>query len=129
MDSGRGRQAMAAFRETAGSPNLRRAQLSFGAVWTGEWAVTVALGILAFDEGGAAAVGLVGMARMLPGALLAPLSSSVIDTRRRDRVLLVICLIRTAALAAAAVAVSELRSPVPAYALVAIATVVLTLYR
>lgn len=120
---------MAAFRETASSPNLRRAQLSFGAVWTGEWAVTVALGILAFREGGATAVGLVAMARLLPGALLAPLSSGVIDARRRDSVLLVICLIRAVTLAAAAVAVSELASPVPAYALVAIATVVLTLYR
>ena len=69
------------------------------------------------------------MARLLPGALLAPLGSVVIDTRRRDRVLLAVLLIRTAMLAAAAVAVSELASPVPAYVLVAIATVVFTLFR
>src|SRR5919198_6711192 len=121
MDGGRGRDAMASFRETARRPNLRRSQLSFGAAWTAEWAVTVALGILAFRHGGAGAVGLVAMARMLPGALLASPASVVIDTRRRGRVLLAVCLVRTAMLAGAAVAVSELASPVPAYVLIAIA--------
>jgi CRP-like cAMP-binding protein len=122
-------QALAAFQETARMPNLRRAQLSFGAAWTAECAVTVALGILAFRAGGATAVGLVAMARMLPGALLAPLTSVVIDTRRREHVLVAVCLIRAATLGAAALAVSESASPVPAYALVAIATLVFTLLR
>src|SRR4051794_20900273 len=127
MDGRKGRQAIAAFAETAQSPNLRRAQLSFGASWAAEWAVTVALSILAFRDGGAIAVGVVAMARMLPGALLAPLASAVIDARRRDRVLLWVCLLRAATLAAAAVAVSRLASPVPAYVLIAIATLVFTL--
>ena len=35
---------MAAFRRSFANPNLRRAQLSFGAVWAGEWAVTVLFG-------------------------------------------------------------------------------------
>src|ERR1051325_3844289 len=122
MPGGRVRQASAAFRETARTPNLRRAQLSFGGVWTAEAAVTVALGILAFRNGGAAAVGIVAMARMLPGALLAPLASAVVDTRRRERVLVMVCLVRTATLAGAAVAVSALDSPILAYVLVAIAT-------
>ena len=74
MGSGQGRQALAAFRHTARSPNLRRAQLSFGGAWTAECAVTVVIGILAFRDGGAPAVGLVAMARMLPGAVLAPLA-------------------------------------------------------
>jgi MFS family permease len=129
MHEGKGRQAVAALRETAGDPNLRRAQLAFGAAWTADWAVTVALGILAFRDGGAAAVGLVATARMLPGALLAPLASVLVDTRRRERVLLVVCLVRAAALAGAAVAVSALASPVPAYVLVTVATVVFTLFR
>src|SRR3954464_9046688 len=122
MDGRKGRQAIAAFAETAQRPNLRRAPLSFGASWAAEWAVTVALAILAFREGGAIAVGVVAMARMLPGALLAPLASAIIDTRRRDRVLLSVCLVRAAMLAAAAVAVSRLGSPVPAYVLIATAT-------
>jgi hypothetical protein len=122
-------QALAALLQTGRTPNLRRAQLSFGAAWTAECAVTVALGVLAFRSGGAAAVGLVAMVRMLPGALLAPLASAVIDTRRREGVLTTVCLIRAAMLAGAAVAVSAPASPVPAYVLVALATLVFTLFR
>jgi Cyclic nucleotide-binding domain/Major Facilitator Superfamily len=122
-------QALAAFLQTARTPNLRRAQLAFGAAWTAECAVTVVLGVLAFRDGGATAVGLVAMARLLPGALLAPLASVVIDTHRREHVLMTVCLIRTATLAGAAVAVSGPGSPVPAYVLVAIATLVFTLFR
>jgi MFS family permease len=122
-------QALAALLQTARTPNLRRAQLSFGAAWTAECAVTVALGILAFRDGGATAVGLVAMVRMVPGALLAPFASAMIDTHRRERVLTAVCLIRAAALAGAAVAISGPASPVSAYVLVALDTVVFTLYR
>lgn len=121
--------ALAAFRETARTPNLRRAQIAFGAAWTAECAVTVALGILAFRQGGATAVGVVAMARMLPGALLAPLASAVVDTRPRERVLVAVCLIRAALLAGAAAAVSQFEAPVAAYALVALATLAFTLFR
>jgi hypothetical protein len=122
-------QALEAVFQTARVPNLRRAQLSFGAAWTAECAVTVALGILAFRAGGAAAVGVVAMARMVPGALLAPLVSTVIDTRPRERVLRSVCLIRAATLAGAAVTVSGPASPLAAYVLVALATLVFTLFR
>jgi hypothetical protein len=47
-------------------PPLLRAQLSFGAMWAGEWAVMVGLGVVAFRDGGAAAVGLVAVLRMVP---------------------------------------------------------------
>ena len=123
------RQALAALLQTAQTPNLRRAQLSFGAAWTAEYAVTVALGILAFRAGGATAVGLVALVRMVPGALLAPLGSAMIDTHRRERVLTAVCLLRAAALAGAAVAVSASASPVPAYVLVALETLVFTVFR
>lgn len=43
-----------AFTATARSPRILRAQLSFGAAWTAEWAFTVAIAVVAFDEGGAA---------------------------------------------------------------------------
>jgi MFS transporter len=123
------REAHAALLDTARTPNLRRAQLSFGAAWTAECAVTVALGILAFREGGATAVGLVAMVRMVPAALLAPLGSAMTDTHRRERVLTTVCLIRAATLVGAAVAVSGPHSPVPGYVLVALATLVFTLFR
>ncbi|MBV9003707.1 MAG: hypothetical protein JO181_03550, partial [Solirubrobacterales bacterium] len=50
------------------SSNLRRAQGSFGLIWAAEWAATVAVGVIAFRHGGAGAVGLVAVARMIPAA-------------------------------------------------------------
>ena len=47
---------------------LRRAELSFGGVWTAEWAFTVALGVVAFRYGGATAVGVVTFLRAAPAA-------------------------------------------------------------
>src|SRR5262245_48989344 len=40
--------AARAFSATAHNRDLRRAQLSYGATWTAEWAFTVALGVVAF---------------------------------------------------------------------------------
>jgi hypothetical protein len=65
--------AASAFASNAVNGNLRRAQLSFFEAWTAEWAFTVALGIVAFRDGGATAVGLVGLLRMVPAAVVAPL--------------------------------------------------------
>src|SRR5215211_2081881 len=84
------------------SRNLRRAQLSFGAMWAGEWAVMVTIGVVAFRDGGAAAVGLVALLRMAPAALLAPFAATVADRVRRERVLGWVGAIRACTLAAAA---------------------------
>ena len=61
-----------ALGQVAHSGTLRRAQIPFGAMWAGESAFMVALGVLAFRDGGVAAVGAVTAARMAPAALLAP---------------------------------------------------------
>ncbi len=122
-------QAVAAFRETLRSPNLRRAQASFGFAWATEWTVMVAVGILAFRDGGAAAVGIVGMARLLPGALLAPFAATLVDRHRRERVLVAVGVIRGSTLGAAALWLALTGAPVPAYALVALSTLAHTLYR
>src|SRR5919107_1480900 len=76
--------AAAAFTSNAVNSNLRRAQLSFLGAWTAEWAFTVALGIVAYRNGGATAVGLVGLLRMVPSALLAPLAAPLADRGRRE---------------------------------------------
>jgi CRP-like cAMP-binding protein len=131
MNSNRGRlrQALTAFERTVRVPNLRRAQLSFGAMWTSEWAVTVVVGILAFRHGGATAVGIVGLVRMLPAALLAPVAAGVVDRHRRENVLVGVGLVRTVTLCGAGLVAWGLSSPVPAYVLAAVATSSYTLYR
>ena len=60
-----------AFGQLAHSATLRRAQTSFAAMWAGESAFMVALGVLAFRDGGVAAVGAVTAARMATAALRA----------------------------------------------------------
>jgi hypothetical protein len=56
--------------EAAPSPSIRRAQLSFGAMWASESAFMVALAVVAFRDGGVGAVGIVTGARMAAAALL-----------------------------------------------------------
>jgi len=118
-----------AFSATARSRNLRRAQLSFGAAWTAEWAFTVALGVAAFRDGGAAAVGVVAFVRIAPSAVLAPLGTALGDRLRRDRVLVWSCLLRAGAMAAAALLLAADASIVAVYALAVLATAAFTVFR
>src|SRR3954468_2128469 len=121
--------AAAACSQNFRSRNLRRAQLAFGAMWAGEWAATVALGVVAFRHAGAAAVGLVGLLRMAPAALLAPFAATIADRVRREVVLSWVGLIRAVTLGVAA-AVIEADGPVGlVYAALVAATVAQTLYR
>ena len=110
-------------------PDLRRAQLAFGATYAGEWALTVALGVVAFRDGGATAVGIVALIRMLPSALIAPFATAVADRVRRDRVLIWIGVTRAAALGAAAVVMALDLSAVFVYVLALIATIPFTAFR
>ena len=55
-------------------------------MWAGESAFMVGLGVVAFRDGGVAAVGAV-TARMAPAALLAPFLATMADRVRRERVL------------------------------------------
>jgi MFS family permease len=121
--------AVGAFASNTRNPDLRRAQLSFLAAWTAEWAFTVGLGIVAFRDGGATAVGLVGLLRMVPSAILAPLLSPLADRGRRERVLILVSLLRGLATGVAAFVVG-VGAPTPiVYLLAVLSTIVATLYR
>lgn len=122
-------EAAAAFTSNARNPNLRRAQLSFLGAWTAEWAFTVALGIVAYRDGGAVAVGLVGLLRMLPSALLAPALSPLVDRGRRERVLVAVSTLRGLATAAAAVAAALDAPALLVYVAAVLSTIVATLFR
>jgi MFS family permease len=121
--------AASAFTSNARNPNLRRAQLSFLGAWTAEWAFTVALGIVAYRDGGAAAVGLVGLLRMLPSAICAPLLSPFADRGRREKVLVVVSTARGVATGAAAVVAALGGAPALIYALAVLSTIAATLFR
>ena len=121
--------AASAFASNAVNGNLRRAQLSYFAAWTAEWAFNVALGIVAYRDGGATAVGLVGLLRMVPSAVVAPLAAPLADRGRRERVLVLVSSIRGVATGAAGIVVALDEPVLIVYVLAALATVAGTLYR
>lgn len=123
------RAAGAAFASNAVNSNLRRAQLSFLGAWTAEWAFTVGLGIVAYRDGGATAVGLVGLLRMVPSALIAPLATPLADRGRRERVLMLVSTVRGIATAAAGIVVAFNGPALIVYGLAALSTIAATLYR
>jgi hypothetical protein len=88
------RVAGSAFATNAREPALRRTQAGFAGACTAEWAFTVVLSVYAFQAGGATAVGVVSLLRMLPSAVLAPFASTVADRWRRDVVLSLVSLVR-----------------------------------
>ena len=118
-----------AFSATARNPSLLRAQLAFGASWTAEWAFMVALGVIAFRDGGATAVGIVAFARMAPSFVLTPLGTTLADRFPRDRVLVWSSLIRAAATAAATFLLAVDASTLAVYALATLATAAFTVFR
>jgi MFS family permease len=118
-----------AFSATAQNASLLRAQLAFGAAWTAEWAFTVALGVVAFRDGGAGAVGVVAFVRIAPSALLAPVGTALADRFPRDRVLFWSCLIRASTTAAAALVLASGGPNVVVYALALLATAAFTVFR
>jgi MFS family permease len=123
------RAAARALATVTANRQLRKAEESFAAAWTAELTLTVALGVVAFRDGGAAAAGLVASLRMLPAALLAPWWAALADRFPRQRVLRWSCLARAALLGAAAV-VLALDGPVVAvYVLAIAATAAFTTFR
>jgi MFS family permease len=118
-----------AFSATARNPSLLRSQLAYGAAWMAEWAFTVAIGVVAFLDGGATAVGVVAFVRMAPSAFLAPLGTALADRFPRDHVLIWSCLIRGAATAGAAAVLAASGPNVAVYGLAVIATAAFTVFR
>jgi MFS family permease len=118
-----------ALSATARCPDLLRAQLSFGATWTAEAAFTAAIGVVAFGDGGASAVGVVVFARLAPTALFTPLGTAFADRFRRDRVLVVSSLVRAVSGAGIAAVLVVGGPHLAVYALAVISTMAFRLFR
>ncbi len=122
----RTREAFTAFASNARSRNLRRAQLSFGAAWAAEWAFTVGISIVAFRDGGAAAVGLVAIVRLGPAAVAGPFLGALVDRLPRDRIIVWIGIVRALVIGASALAVASGGASAIVYGLAVIATIAVT---
>jgi MFS family permease len=98
------RQVVSSLVAAVRNENLRRAEFAWGAAIAAEWAHFVALGVFAYQQGGTAAVGIAGLVRLLPAAVVAPLAAPLGDRFRRERFLLAMTLVGAAALGGSAVA-------------------------
>jgi MFS family permease len=95
---------VSALRAAIRNENVRRVELAWGAAIAAEWAHFVALGVFAYQQGGTAAVGIAGLVRLLPAAVVAPLAAPLGDRFRRERFLMAMTLVGAAALAGSGVA-------------------------
>jgi len=93
--------ASASLRAVRANPGLRRIVAGWGCGIAGENALLVALLVIAFQQGGALAVGVLGIVRMAPTVIVAPLAGAQASQHRPTRLLLVAQLIRTVAAALA----------------------------
>ena len=95
-------QVVTSLRVAASNGDIRCAELAWGATISAEWAHFVALGVFAYGHGGSTAVGIAGVVRLLPAAVIAPFASSLGDRFRRERFLLGLVLAGGAALVVSA---------------------------
>jgi MFS family permease len=90
------------FREVFRNRDLRRLELAWVGSISGEWAYGVALAVYAYQDGGAAAVGIVYAVVRIPSAIAAPFLAMLGDRFPRHRVLLAADLSRALAMSGAA---------------------------
>jgi MFS family permease len=90
------REAKDAFAAVFSNPALRRVEISWALSITAYWVFIVALSLFAYEEGGAAAVGLVGLIRVLPSVVAAPFAAMLGDRYPRHRLIFLVNIARTA---------------------------------
>jgi len=117
------------FGEVFRNPDLRRLQLAWAGSLIGNWSYFVALAVYAYDQGGATAVGLVGVIRMLPAAVASPFLASLADRYPRKLVMVVADLVRATLMVLAALTIWQGWSQWVVYAIVALSTVSGTVFR
>jgi MFS family permease len=112
---------MATLADVFRNPELRRLELSWAGFYVGEWTYFVALSVFAFETGGAAALGALGVVRMLPAAVALPLGGVLTDRYPRQRILLGVYVLRALLFFAIAGALTSGYSRTLVFALAALA--------
>ena len=118
-----------AFGQVFANPDLRRLQLAWAGSLIGNWSYFIALAIYAYDEGGAAGVGVVSVIRMIPAAIASPFLAGLADRFSRKLVMIATDLIRGALMLAAALTIWQGWSAYVVYAIVGLSTVAGTAFR
>ena len=123
------KESLTAFRAVFRNPNLRRLQLAWAGSNLGTWAYGIALAVFAYDRGGAVAVGLVGLLRWIPAAIVAPFMGVLGDRFPRRRVMVASDLGRVVVISAGALAILAETSPSIVYGLAALGVIIATAFR
>ena len=89
----------------------------------------VGVAVFAYDQGGASAVGIVALIRVLSGAITAPFAAVLTDRFRRERVMLFSDISRALVLAGAVLVVSFDGPPAVIYAPCGVVNVLSTTFR
>jgi MFS family permease len=122
-------ESLWAFGAVFTNRDLRRVQLAFAGSELGKWLYLIALAVFAYDQGGAAAVGVVALVRTVPSAIGAPFLSLLGDRYERGRVMLFATLVRVLTMVAAAAVVLADAPAVIVYLLVGVVTLASTAFR
>ena len=107
---------------------MRRLQLAWAFSSLSMWAFAIALGVYAFDVGGATAVGIAALVRLLPGALASPFAGLLGDRHSRRSVLIASAISAAAALAAATAAAALGAPPAAIFVLSGVFTIAISPY-
>ena len=118
-----------AFGQVFANPDLRRLQLAWAGSLIGNWSYFIALAIYAYGQGGAGAVGIVSVIRMIPAAIASPFLAGLADRYSRKLVMIASDAIRAVLMIAAAVTIWQGWSATIVYAIVALSTVAGTAFR
>jgi MFS family permease len=119
----------AAFRDVFRNQGLRRIELAWAASIVGTWAYGIAVIVYAYEQGGATAVGVVGLARWFSAAAVSPFAAVLGDRYDRRWVMAGSDLARAALIGGAALAVFADAAPFAVYVLAVLVSVVATAFR
>ena len=121
--------SLRSFGQVFANRDLRRLQLAWAGSLIGNWSYFIALAIYAYGEGGAAAVGLVSVIRMLPAAIASPFLAGLADRYSRKLVMVASDVLRAVLMVGAAVTIWQGWSPWIVYTIVALSTMAGTAFR
>jgi MFS family permease len=122
------RESMRALGAVFANRDLARLIFGWGGMTFATWAYSLALAVYAFEQGGATAVGVAGLVRLLPGALASPFAGMLADRHSRKVVLVLSALLAALAIGLSAVAVIADAPSWAVYGLAGLFTVASTPY-
>jgi MFS family permease len=122
-------QVLGAFAGVARNPGLRRLELAWALSIIASWAYGIAVVVFAYANGGATAVGVVGLLRWVAAAVASPFAAMLGDRYDRRLVMVASDVVRAALIAAAAAATFADATPAVVYVLAAFVSVAGTPFR